>query len=262
MQQLNTTIHPTAIVSPKAELGSNVRVGAFSIIEAGAEIGNNTEIRSSVVITGFARIGTDCVIHPGAVIGGEPQDLKFGGEFSLAVIGNRTTIREFATINRGTEASGKTMLGDDCLFMAYCHAAHDCHIGNHVVIANGSQLGGHVVVEDYAILGGVSKVHQFTRIGKHTMVGAGTKIVKDIAPYLLVDGIPAVVQGLNKIGLKRRGFPNEVIHELEELYTLMLHSGFNVTDGMNRFLQGRGDVFPETQNCVDFVRQSKRGIAR
>lgn len=257
--------HPTAIISPQAKLGSNVRVGAFSIIEAGAEVGDGTEIHSSVVITGFARIGKECVIHTGAVIGGDPQDLKFSGEESLAVIGHRTTIREYVTINRGTAASGVTRVGDNCLIMAYCHAAHDCIIGNNVVIANATQLGGHVTIEDYATLGGVIKVHQFCSVGRHAMVGADTKIVKDIAPYLLVDGNPASVQGLNKIGLKRRGFPTEVIHELEEFYTMILHSGYNVSDGIKHFLERQtihGGVLPETQLCIDFIRASKRGIAR
>jgi len=257
--------HRLASISPKARLGANVTIGAFAVIEDGAEIGDNTEIRSSVVITGSARIGSDCVIHPGAVIGGEPQDLKFGGEQTVALVGNRTTIREYVTINRGTSASGKTSVGEDCLIMAYCHVAHDCHVGNHVIIANASQLGGHVAIHDFAVLGGVTKVHQFVTVGKHAMVGAGTKLVKDIAPYLLADGIPATIHGLNKTGLKRRGFPREVINELEEFYTMVLHSGYNTSDGITRFLERstiHGGVLPETQNCIDFIRQSKRGICR
>lgn len=254
--------HPQAIISSKAEIGSSVSIAPFAIIEAGAVIGDNTEIRSSAVITGFARVGDDCVIHSGAVIGGDPQDLKFKGEDSLAIIGNRTVIREYVTINRGTEASGKTEVGDDCLIMAYCHAAHDCFIGNHVVLANATQLGGHVLIDDHAVVGGVVKIHQFCRVGKHAMLGADTKIVKDVAPYLLVDGNPAQVFGLNKIGLKRRGFTADVLNELEEFYTKIYHSGLNITEGLNKFLQERGDIFPETQNCVDFIRSSKRGIMR
>lgn len=254
--------HPQAIISPEAKIGSSVVIGPFAVIEAGAVIGDHTEIRSAAVITKFARIGSECVIHPGAVIGGEPQDLKFKGEDSLAIIGNRTVIREYATINRGTEASGKTEIGDDCLIMAYCHAAHDCHIGNHVVVANATQLGGHVTIHDHVVVGGVVKIHQFCTVGKHAMIGADTKIVKDIAPYLLIDGNPAQVFGLNKIGLKRRGFTPDILNELEEFYTKIFHSGLNVSDGLNKFLQERGGVLPETQNCINFIRTSKRGIMR
>lgn len=259
--QFQTLHHPTAQISIKATLGSNVRVGAFSIIEEGAVIGDGTEIRSSVVVYGSSRIGADCVIHPGAVIGGEPQDLKFNGEPSLAIIGDRTVIREFVTINRGTEASGETRIGDDCLIMAYCHAAHDCVVGNNVIMANTSQLGGHVVIEEYAILGGVAKVHQFSKIGKHAMVGAGTKIVKDIPPFALVDGIPAQFEAVNKIGMKRRGFSDDAIQELEEFYTTILHSGLNISAGIAKF-QEREELHQETLDCIAFIHNSKRGICR
>jgi UDP-N-acetylglucosamine acyltransferase len=262
-------IHPTAIVSPQAKLGTHVRVGPFSIIEAGAEIGDKTEIRSSVVITGFARLGSECVVHAGAVLGGEPQDLKFKGEETLATIGDRTVIRECVTVNRGTSASGMTSIGHDCLIMAYCHVAHDCHLGNHVIMSNITQLAGHVTIEDYVTIGGCAKITQFCSVGRYAMIGADSKIVKDIAPYLLVDGNPTKVIGLNKVGLKRRGFPTAVIEELEELYTMVLHSGFNVSDGIKKFLERRnghhlshGGVLPETQICIDFIQRSKRGISR
>lgn len=253
--------HPTAIISPGATLGANVRVGAFTIIEDGVVIGDNTEIRSSVVIYSAARIGADCVIHPGAVIGAEPQDLKFNGEATLALVGDRTVIRECVTINRGTDASGETRIGSDCLIMAYCHAAHDCVVGNHVIIANASQLGGHVVIEDYAIIGGVAKIHQFSKIGKHAMVGAGTKIVKDIPPFALVDGIPARFETINKIGLKRRGFSDSAIQELEDFYQTILRSGLNISAGITKF-QERGTLHTETLDCITFIRASKRGICR
>jgi UDP-N-acetylglucosamine acyltransferase len=253
--------HPTAIISPKAHLGENVRIGAFTIIEDEAVIGDETEVRSSVVIRSSARIGTGCVVHPGAVIGAEPQDLKFNGEPTLAVIGDRTVIREYVTINRGTEASGETRIGNDCLIMAYVHAAHDCVVGNNVIIANTTQLGGHVVVQDYAILGGVCKVHQFSVVGKHAMVGAGTKIVKDIPPFVLVDGIPARFSSVNEIGLQRRGFTNDSIQELGAFYKTVLRSGLNVSAGIAEF-QKRGLLSPETEDCIAFIRASKRGICR
>ncbi|MFY8001258.1 MAG: acyl-ACP--UDP-N-acetylglucosamine O-acyltransferase [Candidatus Kapaibacteriota bacterium] len=253
--------HPTAQISPNAEIGANVRIGAFSIIEDGAVIGEGTEIRSSVVIYGSARIGAGCTIHHSAVIGGEPQDLKFNGETTHAIIGDRTVIREFVTVNRGTEASGETRIGNDCLIMAYCHAAHDCVIGNNVIIANASQLGGHVEIDDYAIIGGVAKVHQFSKVGKHAMVGAGTKIVKDIPPFALADGIPGRFEAVNKLGLKRRGFSEEVIQELEDFYTTILRSGLNISAGIAKF-QERGTLHAETLDCIRFIQNSKRGICR
>jgi UDP-N-acetylglucosamine acyltransferase len=261
MAYTTTHHHPTAIISPQAELGASVRVGAFSIIEAGASIGEGTEIRSSAVIHGQSRIGRECVIHPGAIIAGDPQDLKFKGEETLAFVGDRTVIREYATIHRGTDATGKTVVGTDCLVMAYCHVAHDCTVGNHVIMSNVTQLAGHVTVHDFAILGGVTKVHQFCTIGSYAMTGAGTKVVKDIAPYLLVDGNPPQVQGVNKIGLKRRGFSDEAVKELEELYKMIMRSGLNVSAGIQKFLE-RGTVRPETQVAIDFIKASKRGISR
>jgi UDP-N-acetylglucosamine acyltransferase len=258
-------IHPTALVAPTAQLGVGVRIGAFSIVEAGAEIGDHTDIRSSVVIASNTRLGAGCVVHPSAVIGGEPQDLKFKGEETSVVIGERTVIRECATVNRGTAATGVTAIGHDCLIMAYCHVAHDCVVGNHVIMSNVTQLAGHVTLEDYAILGGCVKVTQFCSVGRHAMVGADSKIVKDVAPYLLADGNPVKIAGLNKVGLKRRGFTTEAINELEELYTLMLFAGNNVSDGIRKFLDRatiHGGVLPESQTVIDFVQASKRGIHR
>ncbi|MGA2296897.1 MAG: acyl-ACP--UDP-N-acetylglucosamine O-acyltransferase, partial [FCB group bacterium] len=169
-------IHPTAIVSDKAKIGNKVKIGAFSIIQDDVEIGNNTEIRNSVLIADGARIGSDCKIYSGAVIATEPQDLKFGGEKTLAIIGDRTVIREYATINRATMATGKTIVGSDCFIMEYCHVAHDCRIGNKVIMANVTQLGGHVHLDEWAFIGGAVKVHQFCHIGCHTMIGADVKI--------------------------------------------------------------------------------------
>jgi UDP-N-acetylglucosamine acyltransferase len=262
MQHPSLHHHPTALISPEAQLGVNVRVGAFSIIENGAVIGDNTEIHSSVTISSFARIGAGCTIFPHAVIGTEPQDLKFQGEITHVRIGDRTVIREFVTVNRGTNVRGETRIGTDCLLMAYCHVAHDCLLGNNVVIANATQMGGHVVIENFAVLGGLAKIHQFCTIGAHAMVGAGTKVVKDIAPFTLVDGIPAKVGGINVVGLERRGFSAEAVQDLREFYHAVLWSEMNVSAGVEAFLQGRDFVSAEVRYCIDFIVRSERGICR
>ena len=257
-------IHPTAIVSAKAKLGENVSVGAFTIIEDDVVIGDNTEIRSSVVLANGARIGKDCRIHSGAVIATEPQDLKFKNEPTLAVIGDRTVIREYVTINRGTTASGKAVVGSDCLIMAYAHVAHDCVLGDHIIMANACQLAGHVELEDWVILGGVVKVHQFCKVGAHAMIGADVKLAKDVAPYLLVGTIPPKVDGINKIGLLRRGYSREQINEIVHFYDIVLHSGLNTGDGIEKYKSECPDgVIPDCiKVSLDFINNSDRGIYR
>jgi UDP-N-acetylglucosamine acyltransferase len=259
---MNTrNFHPTAIVSDKAKIGENVKIGAFSIIEDDVEIGDNTEIRTSVYLSDGARIGKDCLICTGTVIATEPQDLKFGGEKTLAIVGDRTVLREYVTVNRGTKATGKASVGEDCFIMAYSHVAHDCVVGNNVVIANATQLAGHVHIDDWATIGGVVKVHQFCHIGCHTMVGADVKIAKDVPPYTLVGSIPPKIDGVNKIGLKRRGFSRELIQEIEEFYFTILHSGLNNKDGIRKFLE-RPVVSKEIKSCIEFIETSDRGIYR
>jgi UDP-N-acetylglucosamine acyltransferase len=256
-----TKIHPTAIVSDKAIIGNNVTIGPFSIIEDDVQIGDNCEIRSSVVIGNGARIGNNVKIFAGAVISTEPQDMKFDGEQTFTIIGDNSIIREFATINRGTKETGKTQIGSNCLIMAYCHIAHDCIIGDNVIMSNVVQIAGHVVVEDWVILGGVAKIHQFCKVGRHSMVGADVKIVKDVAPYTLVDRKPAQVEGVNKIGLRRRGFEADTINEIELFYDTLLFSGLNNSDGIAKFLQ-KGETCPEVRYCIDFIKNSVRGIHR
>ncbi len=199
------SIHPTAIVSSRAEIGANVEIGAFAIIGDDVVIGDGTRVYPHAVILDGARIGAECRIYPSAVIAAEPQDLKYDGAPTLVVVGDRTTIREFVTLNRASH-TGATRIGSDCLVMAYVHVAHDCIIGDHVVIANTVQLGGHVEIGDWAVLGGVAKVHQFCRIGKHAMVAADAMITKDVPPYALVGRDPVKVEGINRVGLLRRGF--------------------------------------------------------
>lgn len=259
MNEVN--IHPTAIVSKKAELGKSVKIGAYSIIEDDVIIGDNTEIRSSVVIANGARIGKDCKIFSNAIISTEPQDLKFEGEETFVFIGDRNVIREFATINRATKETGKTVIGNDNLIMAYSHVAHDCILGNKIIMSNVSQIAGHVNIEDWVILGAYSKVHQFCTIGMHSMLAADVKIVKDVPPYVLIGREPAKIEGINKIGLKRRGFSIELIDEIERFYNIILYSGLNNKDGIAEY--SKKEYIPdEIKNCIQFIEDSKRGIHR
>lgn len=254
-----TNIHPTAIISNKAEIGSNVSIGANTIIEDDVRIGNNTEIRSSVVIANGATIGNDCRIYHGAVISTEPQDLKYKGEKTQVFIGDRTVIREYATVNRATVATGKTIVGEDCLLMAYIHVAHDCRLGNNIIISNVTQLAGHVSIEDYVTVGGVAKIHQFTNIGSHSMIGADVKLVKDVPPYTMVGSNPPRIDRLNIIGLKRRNFSKEVIKEIDNFYRTILWSKYNITHGLRKY-EENNEVIPEIQHCIDFIKKSERGI--
>ncbi|MBM2814629.1 MAG: Acyl-[acyl-carrier-protein]--UDP-N-acetylglucosamine O-acyltransferase [Ignavibacteria bacterium] len=257
-----TLIHSTAIVSPNAIIGTGVTIGAFTIIEDNVEIGDGTQIRSNAVIASGARIGKDCRIYNGAVIGTEPQDLKFKGCNSVAIIGDRTVIREYVTVNRGTEATLKTCIGEDCFVMAYAHIAHDCHLGSNIIVSNVTQFAGHCEVEDWVIFGGVVKVHQFSKIGCHSMIGADVKIAKDIAPYLMIGTNPPKVDGMNVIGLRRRGFSKEIIQQLDKFYTMIFHSGMNITDGIARFTSDTSEISKEVQHCIDFIGKSDRGIYR
>lgn len=253
--------HNTAIISKEAKIGENVIIGPYSIIEDDVEIGDNTEIRAHVHLANGSRIGRSCRIHSGCVIATEPQDLKFGGEPTLAIVGDRTVLREFVTVNRGTKHSGMSKVGSDCLLMAYCHVAHDCRVGNNVIMANATQLGGHVQIDDWANTGGVVKVHQFCRVGMHSFVGADVKIVKDVPPFTLIGRDPAKVEGINKIGLRRRGFTPEQIDNIEEFYKVILNSGLNVSDGIRRIME-KENLPPEVLHCIEFIKSSERGIVR
>ncbi len=257
----NINIHPTALVSEKAKIGDNVEIGPFSIIHDDVEIGNNVIIKNNVLIDDGARISDKCVFHAGAVISSPPQDLKYDNERTFAFIGESTVVREYATINRGTVESGKTTIGKDCLIMTYSHIAHDCQIGDNVIISAFSALGGHVHIHDKVILGGFSKIHQFCHVGKHSMIGADSKIVKDVPPFTLIGRIPPQVEGVNKIGLRRRGFERSIIKELENFYDTVLFSGFNNKDGIAEYVK-RGDYPQEVQDCIDFIQNSTRGIHR
>ena len=255
-----SAIHPAALVDETAQLGTDVHIGPYSIIGQNVVIGDGTRIGPHVVIERDTRLGRECRVSAGAVLGGDPQDLKFGGEIAPLEIGDRTTIRECVTLNRGTAAHGKTEIGSDCLIMAYVHVAHDCIIGNHVILSNAVQMGGHVQIEDWAIVGGLTAIHQFARIGTHAMVGGDSAVRKDVPPYVKASGHPLRIVGLNAVGLRRRGFSSEAQRALRDSHRLLFQSKLNVSQALERI---RADVapLPEVAHLIRFVEASQRGIA-
>lgn len=223
---------PLAYVHPAAKIAPSVVIDPFVTIDQNVEIGEGTRIGSNVTIMEGARIGKNCTIFPGAVISAIPQDLKFRGEETLAIIGDNTTIRECVTVNRGTAARGKTVVGNNCLLMAYCHVAHDCIVGDNVIMSNATQLAGEVVVDNFAVIGGGTLVHQFCHIGPHVMIQGGALVNKDIPPYVKAAREPIAYAGVNSIGLRRRNFSNEQIREIQEIYRYLYLSGLNVSDAV------------------------------
>jgi len=256
-----TTIHPTAVVSPKAQLGNNVTVGPHATIEDGVIIGDDSSVGSSTLLAPGAIIGRNVRISHGAVIGTNPQDLKFGGEVTQARIGDNTVIREYATINRGTKAHGETSVGQDCFIMAYAHVAHDCIVGNNVILANSVNMAGHVEIHDWATIGGVVPIHQFVKIGAHCMIGGGFRVPQDICPFSLVGGYPLKVVGLNSIGLRRRGFSVERIRTLEQAFKFLFFSGLNTTQALER-INSEVEKTADIQVVLDFIAKSDRGIIK
>ena len=248
-------------MSPKAELGAGVSIGPFTVVEDGAVVGDGTAIHANALIGAGARIGPNCVIHHGAVVGHVPQDLKYRGEPSTCEIGEKTIIREYATLHRGTGDEGRTIIGSECMIMGYCHIAHDCRLGDHVIMANAAMLAGHVEVQDFVIIGGITPVHQFVRIGAHAMIGGGLRIPKDVPPFALVGGTPAVFEGLNQIGLRRRGFTRETIDAIHAAYQQLYRSGLNVSQALTRLREDSVLMkVAEVRSLVDFVAGSSRGI--
>ncbi|MCM2356568.1 MAG: acyl-ACP--UDP-N-acetylglucosamine O-acyltransferase [Geobacteraceae bacterium] len=255
-------IHPTAVIHPDAQLASNVEVGPYAVIGAHVRIGRGTKIGAHAVIDGWTEIGEDNQIFHLASVGGVPQDLKYKGEETWLRIGNSNIFREFVTIHPGTvTGDGETTIGDGNLFMAYCHAAHDCHIGNNVVMANGATLAGHVRVEDYAILGGLTAVHQFVTIGAYTMVGGGAMVGQDVPPYTIATGDRARLRGLNMVGLRRRGFPEETIRSLKKAYKILAFSKLRIADALER-IRNEIPMLPELARFIEFIEKSERGICR
>lgn len=258
---MSVTIDPRAVVSAKAHLGTNVSIGPFSIVEDGAVIGDGTTVAANALIATGARIGKECRIHHGAVIGHAPQDLKYANEPTTCELGDRNTVREFAVLHRGTGDDGRTRIGDDNFFMAYSHIAHDCIVGSHVILANAAMLAGHIEVEDWVIIGGITPVHQFVHIGQHAMIGGGLRVPKDVPPYILAGNEPLVFEGLNAIGLRRRGFTPAAIAALDRAYTLIYRSKLNVSQAVARIKEDPALIgVKEVQNVVAFIARSTRGI--
>ena len=252
-------IHPTAIVDADAELGQGVRVGPHAVVGPNVRIGDNTRLGPGVLVERDTVIGSGCHIHKGAVLGTDPQDLKYEGEKTELRVGDRTVIREYATLNRGTEWSHETVVGDDCLLMAYTHVAHDCHLGDHVILSNAVNMAGHVFIEDWAIVGGLVPIHQFVRVGTHAFVGGGTRLSQDAPPYCRVAGSPAKLYGLNSVGLERRDFPEETRRALKRAYRTVFQSDHTISRGLET-VEEEMDQVPEVRRFVDFIRSSERGV--
>jgi len=252
-------IHSTAIVGDKVEIGENVKIGPYSIIEDRVKIGDGVEIKPYVNILANTEIGPETQIFQNAVIGEIPQDLKFKGEETRTIIGSNTTIRESVTVNRGTKDRGKTVIGDNCLLMAYSHVAHDCLLGDSVILANSVGLGGHVTIEDWAILGGLVGVHQFVRIGRHSIIAGGYRVTKDVPPYIMAAEEPLSYRGLNVVGLKRRDFSSEKRRTLKKAYKKLYRAGNNVSEAKEK-LENNFKDSEEVERLLEFLENSERGI--
>ncbi len=260
-KEKNRKIHLTAIVSKNAEIAQNVEIGPYSIINEDVIIEAGTKIHSHVLVESGTRIGKNCQIYQGAILAGEPQDLKFEGEKTYLKIGDNTIIREYVTLSRGTKHRGETTIGNNCFLMAYAHVAHDCLIGNNVILANSVNLAGHVEIQDFVVVGGVVPVHQFTRIGAHSIIGGGFRVVQDVCPYMLAAGYPLKIYGVNKIGLQRRGFSNKTIEILEKVYRILFRSKLNTKQALEK-IKTELEIIPEVQNIIDFIEKSERGIVK
>jgi UDP-N-acetylglucosamine acyltransferase len=254
-------IHPTAIVDKTAVLGDNVSVGPNAIIEHDVKIGNDVTIGANCLVAAYTELSDKVSLFHGAVVGTVPQDLKFKGEKTRLIIGEGTTIREYAMLNRGTAYSGETTIGKNCLLMAYSHVAHDCIIGDNVILANSVNLAGHVEIHDYAIVGGVVPIHQFVKIGVHSMIGGGFRVQQDICPYALAAGYPLKVVGLNAIGLKRRGFSREKIALLEKAFSFLFFSNLNTSQAIEE-IKAKIEPVEEIKVILDFLEKSTRGIVK
>jgi UDP-N-acetylglucosamine acyltransferase len=257
---MTTRIHPSALVSSSAEIGADVEIGPFAIVGDDCVVGDGCVIAARASLERYVILGNRVKIGVGSILGGEPQDLKFKGERTTVEIGDNTVIREYVTINRGTSQSFKTSVGPNCFIMSYVHLAHDCHLGEGVVVANMVQLAGHVTVEDRVILSGVTAVHQFTRIGRNAIVGGCSRVAKDVPPFVKAVGNPMKLYGLNSIGLQRNGFSPETILELKRAYRLLFRSELNIAQAVER-VTAEVDQIPEVLQLVQFVESSQRGVA-
>ena len=252
-------IHPTAIVDPGAELGPDVEIGPWVIVGPGCTVGARSVLAPRAMLERNVRLGADCRVGTGSILGGDPQDLKFRGEETWVEVGDGSTVREYATINRGTAESGSTTVGRKCLVMAYVHLAHDCHLGNEVILSNLAQFAGHVKVGDGVIVGGMTAVHQFVKIGAYAFIGGMSRVTKDVPPYVKASGSPMKLYGLNTVGLERRGFTRETMRELKKAYALFFSSDLNVSQALER---ARAELapLPEVETLIRFVEESERGV--
>ncbi len=254
-------IHPTAIVGPGAELGKGVTVGPYTLIEDDVVVGDDSKILSHATLESGTRLGKGVTVGRGAVLGGAPQDLKFAGEKTYLEIGDGTTIREYATLNRGTSYAYKTVVGKDCFIMAYVHIAHDCVIGNNVVLANAVTMGGHVVIEDFVGVGGLTAIHQFVRIGKQCFVGGGSKVSKDVPPFILAMGEPLQYGGVNFVGMSRRGFSEEALAQIKRAYRIVFRSNLTRKEALAK-IRSDMELTADIESIIGFVEVSERGLIR
>lgn len=256
-----TEIHPTAVIAPEAKIGTDCVIGPYCVIGKNVELGDRCRLHSHVVIDGYTTLGTDNEIFPFASLGMKSQDLKWRGGITYTRIGNRNTLREAVTVNSGTGEGEVTQIGDNNLIMAYCHVAHNCCLGNHIIISNGLAMAGHVTVEDYAVISGLVTVHQFVRIGTMAIIGGSSKATQDVPPYVMADGNPVRPRGLNKVGLTRRGVSAEAQLQLKRAYKLFFRSGMALDNSIKE-LESQGPLLPEAQHLVDFIKNSPRGVCR
>ena len=258
---MSTVIHPSAIIHPSAVIGEGTEIGPYCVIGAGVELGPNCTLLSHVTITGPSKIGANNKFYPFGSIGQQTQDLKYVGEPTHLVIGDGNCFREFTTVHRGTAPGSVTMIGNGGNFLSYAHVAHDCIVGDHVIFSNNGTLGGHVEVGDHAIIGGLTAVHQFCRIGRFALTGGCSKIVQDVPPFMIADGNPALVRGINQIGMERNGFSPEAIRRVREAYRVLYRSTFNVKQACER-IQETLEIAPEIEHLLAFIASSPRGIIR
>jgi UDP-N-acetylglucosamine acyltransferase len=255
---MTSGVHPTAVVDPRSELGEDVVVGPYAVIGPGVEVGESTEVQAHAIIERDTRIGRGCLVGYGSVVGAAPQDVNFRGAPSRVEIGDGTRLREYTTVHRATQPDGATRIGAGCFLMSYVHVAHDCELGDEVVIANAVQLAGHVRVEHHAWIGGQTPVHQFVRIGEHAFVGGGSRVPQDVPPFARVAGVPLKLYGVNVVGLRRAGFPADVRLALQHAFRRLFHSDQNVAQALAA-LRAESQP-PEVQRLLDFVSSSERGV--
>lgn len=256
-------IHPTAIVSPLARIGTNVRIGPFCVIGANVELGDDCVLHSHVVLEGHSKIGRSNEFFPFVVIGGKTQDLKYNGEPTFLEVGDFNVFRENVTVHRGTFAELPTRLGSHNLLLCYSHVAHDCQLGNHIILSNSVGIAGHIIIEDYAIISGVAAVHQFCRIGQHAIVGGCSKITQDVPPFMIVDGNPASTRGINLVGLQRRGFSEDAIHSIKLAYKkLFLKKDINLATAISSLKATLTPDMVHVAQIIEFVEKSERGVSR